>query len=271
MYAAATANATFNVAKAAQTITFPAPSTPIAYGTAVTLTATASSGLPVVYTVLSGPATVTGSSLRLTGAGTVVIAADQPGNANFNAAAEVTHTIAVTPVYPGDHILTATPNPVFVQNPVTFTATLGSSAGVPTGTVTFVELFPPTALSRIVGTATLSGGVATSATAGLTVGSHVIGALYNGDASFTPIQSATVTVVVQDFTLTINNPALVIPHGGTAVYSLTLTSVGGAGMAANINFSQAGTPDHSVITYSPAFVATGSGTTNVTLTIATPD
>ncbi len=264
LYAAATATATFTVTKAAQTITFPALPASVAYGTPVALGATASSGLPVVYTVLTGPALVNGSTLRLTGAGSVVVAADQPGNVNYNAAPEVTRAITVTPVFPAI-ILTAAPNPVFLLNPVTFTATLASAAGVPSGTVTFLE--GTTAL----GSGTLAGGVASFTTASLPLGPHTITALYNGDSVFTPIASQTVTVVVQDFTLTINNPALVIPHGGTAVYSLTLTSVGGAGMAANINFSNTGTPDHSAITYSPALVATGSGTTNVTLTIATPN
>ncbi len=48
--------------QAAQTITFPNPGTQT-YGVApVTLTATASSGLAVSYTVTSGPATVSGSN-----------------------------------------------------------------------------------------------------------------------------------------------------------------------------------------------------------------
>ena len=264
VYAAATINASFTVAKAAQTITFPALPSPVAYGTPVALGATASSGLAVVYTVLSGPAVVSGSTLRLTGAGTVVVAADQPGNANFLAAARATQSIAVTPVYPAI-ILTATPNPVFVQNPVTFTATLGSAAGVPSGTVTFLEGV------TVLGTASLSGGVAGFVTSSLALGSHTVTALYGGDSIFNSISSASVTVLVQDFTLVINNPAVVIQHGGTAVYSLTVTSVGGPGMAASIGFTQSGTPDRAGVSYSPATIATGAGTTKVTLTIVTPN
>lgn len=48
----------------------------------VTLQAVSSAGLPVEFTVESGPATLTGNLLTYTGIGTVVIAARQPGDAN---------------------------------------------------------------------------------------------------------------------------------------------------------------------------------------------
>lgn len=44
------------------------------------LEAAATSGLPVAFRVVSGPATVNGASVTLTGAGTVTIRAEQPGN-----------------------------------------------------------------------------------------------------------------------------------------------------------------------------------------------
>ena len=49
----------------------------------ITLTATASSNLPVSYTVISGPATVSGDILTVTGAGLVDVEADQGGNATY--------------------------------------------------------------------------------------------------------------------------------------------------------------------------------------------
>ncbi len=47
------------------------------------LTATASSGLPVTFSVLSGPATISGNTLTLTGVGTVTVEAKQDGNYSF--------------------------------------------------------------------------------------------------------------------------------------------------------------------------------------------
>ncbi|WP_190300464.1 MBG domain-containing protein [Rufibacter hautae] len=61
----------------------------------VTLEATASSGLPVLFSVVSGPATILGNLLTFTSAGTVVVQASQPGNKNFNPAPVVVRSIVV--------------------------------------------------------------------------------------------------------------------------------------------------------------------------------
>lgn len=81
-----------------QTITFPSLSALI-YGqsSTIALNATASSGLSVQYLVLSGPATVSGSTLTVTGGGSIVVAANQPGNDTYAAAAQVSQTLTVHP------------------------------------------------------------------------------------------------------------------------------------------------------------------------------
>jgi hypothetical protein len=84
------------IAPQAQTLTFEAPED-LPFGTpAIPLTATASSGLPVAFSVISGPATLSGSTLTLTGAGAVTLRASQPGNAGFLAAPEVDRSFQVT-------------------------------------------------------------------------------------------------------------------------------------------------------------------------------
>ena len=50
------------------------------------LTATSTSGLPVAFTVTSGPATLEGSTLSIIGAGTVTVRAAQAGSGSYNAA-----------------------------------------------------------------------------------------------------------------------------------------------------------------------------------------
>jgi predicted outer membrane repeat protein len=78
----------------AQRITFPAP-TPVVYGGGtIPLAAVASSGLAVTYTV-SGPATLSGSTLTPTGPGVVVVTASQPGNGSYVAANPVTQTVSI--------------------------------------------------------------------------------------------------------------------------------------------------------------------------------
>ncbi len=78
-----------------QTISFPGLTNPT-YGAApYSISATASSGLPVSFTVVSGPVTVVGSNVTITGAGAVSIQASQAGNSNYNAAPPVTNSFTV--------------------------------------------------------------------------------------------------------------------------------------------------------------------------------
>ena len=97
-YNAVTSSAiTQTVTAASQSINFPAPSSPVIYGVSpISLAATASSGLPVSFSVVSGPGTVSGSALTINGVGTVLVAADQGGNTNYSSAAQVTHSLVVT-------------------------------------------------------------------------------------------------------------------------------------------------------------------------------
>ena len=174
-YAAGSQTATFSVAVEAQTITFTQPTSPVSYGAApITLSANATSGLSVTFSVVSGPATVTGNTLSITGAGTVVVAANQNGNADFSAAPAVTRSITVNMVLPAIG-LSATPNPVLLQNNVTLTGTVSSTVSTPTGSVTFLEG------STQLGTAPVIGGIATLNTSSLTAGPDPISAVYSGD------------------------------------------------------------------------------------------
>ncbi|GAB3540662.1 hypothetical protein GCM10027443_38910 [Pontibacter brevis] len=113
-YSAATPVAqTFTVEKATQTITFdPLPNRAVG-DPPFMLNATASSGLPVSYAVVSGPATVSGNMVTLTGAGTVVIRATQGGGDNYNPAAPVERRFEVV----GDPVATGGILWEYVMNP----------------------------------------------------------------------------------------------------------------------------------------------------------
>jgi hypothetical protein len=87
------------VVPAAQTITFPALADRMTGDAPFTLGASASSGLSVQYVLVSGPATVLGNQVTLTGSsGTVTIEAQQAGNAGF---------LPATPVRQGFVVRTA--------------------------------------------------------------------------------------------------------------------------------------------------------------------
>jgi hypothetical protein len=93
--AASPVQQSFTVAKASQTISFAAIPSKTYGDSPFTLNAMASSGLPISFRVVSGPATISGNTVSLTGIGTVNIEASQGGNANYNAAAVVTQSFTV--------------------------------------------------------------------------------------------------------------------------------------------------------------------------------
>jgi len=94
---APTVTNTFNVGTLSQTITFPAiPDQTVT--SVVGLSATASSGLPVSFSVGSGPGTIAGNTnLTFTATGVVSIVASQTGDVMYAAAPDVTNTFNVLP------------------------------------------------------------------------------------------------------------------------------------------------------------------------------
>lgn len=86
----------FSVNPGPQTITFPTISEKDIVTTPnFTLNATASSGLTVSYSIVSGPATISGNTVALTGIGTVTIRATQAGNMYYQAATPVDNIFCV--------------------------------------------------------------------------------------------------------------------------------------------------------------------------------
>lgn len=110
-----------NSVKINQTVTFaPLPSKTFGDQPFV-LNATASSGLPVTFRIVSGPATVSGNVVTLTGAGTVVIEASQLGNATYNPASNVNQSFNVNTLSNG---------PTFLNNSqIVLNATCGNNDG----------------------------------------------------------------------------------------------------------------------------------------------
>ena len=133
-----------------QTITF-GPLVNVTYGVGpFTISATASSGLPVTFTVVSGPATVSGSTVTITGIGPVTIQADQAGNSQYLPAPPVQQSFTVAPA-----TLTVTannvtrlygqPNPTFTYGVTGFVYGENQSVltGTPNLTTTAVPSSPP--------------------------------------------------------------------------------------------------------------------------------
>ena len=196
-----------------QTITFgPLPNVILGV-TPITLTATASSGLAVSYSV-TGPASVSGSVLTILGRGTVAVTAIQAGDAAYGAATPVTRTFTV--FLPATVHAETSASPATVGWPVILSATVSGAGPVPTGTLTFFSG------STALGSGTLAGGVATLTTKALGVGSYTITAKYSGDATYAAASSGSLTETV------VTTPSLVLtaspnPAGAYAPFTVTAT------------------------------------------------
>lgn len=89
---------TGEIIKADQSITFAALPNKYVSDASYSLTATASSGLPVSFSSPdTGVLTITGSNVTLVGIGTATITASQAGDGNYNAATSVDRSQVVTP------------------------------------------------------------------------------------------------------------------------------------------------------------------------------
>ncbi|MBU6170509.1 MAG: immunoglobulin domain-containing protein [Verrucomicrobia bacterium] len=152
------ATASSTISKAAQTIDAIASISNKAFGDAAfAVTApSSSSSLPVTLSVKSGPATISDNTVTLTGAGTVVLAANQSGNANYNAAAEVTTSFSVSKAAQTIGAFTSIGNKTFGDAPFAVTAPTASSGLAIT-------------LSVKSGPATISGNIVTITGAGTVV------------------------------------------------------------------------------------------------------
>ena len=85
--------------KTAQTISFPHPGDRPSGSLPFLLEATTSSGLPVNFAVLDGPAVLLGNQLQITGPGLVTVQASQPGDGYYLPAPPVVRSFnAIAPV-----------------------------------------------------------------------------------------------------------------------------------------------------------------------------
>jgi hypothetical protein len=195
-----------------------------------------------------------GSTLTINGAGTVVIAANQAGNATYAAATQVTQSIVVDPASSAIAIA-STANPVLAQNAITLTATVSSQAGVPTGMVNFLDGTTP------LGPGTLSNGVATLTIASLAVGPHSISAVYSGCTNFVGATSAAITQSVMDISLSgtsSGSSSQTLTPGGSVIYSLAIEPNGGATFPVAVTLTVSGLPTTTTASITPAAWALSS-------------
>jgi hypothetical protein len=146
------ATGTLVVAKANQTVTFTNPGSKITTDS-VLLSATASSGLSPTFGVVSGPASVVGSTATFTGAGSVTLSANQSGDSNWNAAPQTNVTFSVTKATAT--VTLSNTNQVYTGSPKSVTA-----ATVPSGLTVDItyngSVTPPSAVGTYAVTGTVN-------------------------------------------------------------------------------------------------------------------
>ena len=212
-YAAGTQNASVPVATESQTITFVAPTSPVTYGVSpITLVATGgASSNAVVFSVVSGPATISGNTLTITGVGTVVVAANQAGNTNYAVATQVTQSIVVNQASQTIAFTTPASPVTYGVSPITLVATGGASGNA----VVF---------SVVSGPATVSGSTLTITG----VGTVVVAANQAGNANYTAATQVTQSIVVNQAsqTITFTTPTSTVTYG-VAPITLSASSTSG--------------------------------------------
>jgi uncharacterized protein YodC (DUF2158 family) len=230
--AAPQAQQSFAVGKADQTITFTstAPAGAKVGGPTYTVTATASSGLTVAFTIdasATSVCSISGSTVSFIGVGTCVIDANQAGDANYNAAPQVQQSF---PVAKGDQTIT-----------FTSTAPAGAKVGGPTYTVT------ATASSGLAVTFTIDASASSVCTiSGSTVsfigvGTCVIDANQAGNANYNaaPQVQQSFPVAKGDQTITFTSPAPAGAKVGGPTYTVTATASSGLAVTFTIDASAA--------------------------------
>ena len=157
-------------------------------------------------------------------------------------------------------------NQLLMGSGVSITATITTSGVTPTDKVTFFDGSPNTVL----GTASITNGMATLNLTSLSVGVHQIGASYPGDAQLaSAVTSNPVSVSVFDFTMP-DSTSLTLAAGAKTNNTVTLSVVpGGGGFPYSINFVCSGAPAGAICSVSPATITPGTSNGSVVVTIAT--
>lgn len=231
---------TLTVNKINQSITF----SPLALKTpsdpAFTLTATASSGLPVSYTSSNtAVATISGNTVTLIGTGTTTITASQAGNANYNPATSIQQSQVVKVNQTINFaLLTAK-----TFGDPTFSLTATASSGLP---VSYTS--SNTAVATVLGnTVTIVGGGATTITAS-----------QGGDVNYYAAPDLPQILTVNKSNQTITFAALPIKTYGNPSFSLTATASSGLATTYTSSNTSVATISGSTLTIS------GSGNSIIT-------
>ena len=254
-YSAATQSTSFTVHAAAPAIAFAVADH--TYGDpSFAISATSNSSGAIAYTVVSGPASLAGSTLTLTGTGTVVLQAAQAADGNYATATQSTRLIihAAAPA-----IAFAVADHTYGDPPFTVSATSNSS-----GAIAYTVVSGPASLAG--STLTLTG-----------AGTVVLQAAQAADGNYAAsTQSTSFHANPASFTLTSDSgdgastgAAATVRPGASATYAFLLTPQAGATFPQAVTLSVSGLPPGATYSFSPATIPAHSAAAGATLTVQT--
>ena len=273
-YATTTASVQLTVMQAPTVIGLSASATSVPAGTPFTLTAnvkSTTSQIPTGTVTFCKNGSVLGTaslangvatySLALTSLDGSTMTASYSGDTNFLTAKSNSVAIAAQPATT-TNLLTASPNPDPIGGTVTFTSTLSSLNGTPTGDVTFYDGTVSLAVVSLVS------GVAQYSTNTLTVGPHNITSVYAGSPLFSASTSNAVVETVPDFSISAA-PASRSLYTGEAT-SYTVTVMPGAGFDLPVALSCSQLPDNTTCAFNPAAIPGANGVSQLVIQTTAP-
>ena len=258
----------------ATTINLDSSANPSSFGQTITITA-----------MVSGSGGIPSGTVDFNwGSSTFTQTLDSSGQATFSTSVLAVGTTKVTVVYSGDSNfagstasldlvvnqaattigVTSSPNPSTYGQLVSFTATVSSNGGTPTGTVTFT-------VGAISATVTIASGQAVFTISNLTVGATSVSAVYSGDNNFlgststsappqtvnqattgTTLKSSlnpSVAGVPVDFTATVTSGNGLVPTGSVQFQdgSSVLGTVALSGGQAKLTVSSLNAGSHTIV------------------------
>ena len=218
--AAAQVLQTMVVAKGTQTISGFTPATPVAFGAiAQTLSAVKGASIsPLVFSVTSGPCTLSSLALSYTGAGSCVVAVNQVADTNYNTAATVSATVVVTPA-----------SQSISFSPVPTLAVGGMGTASATATSNLAVSFSTTSSTCAVNA---SSGVINATAAGTCVIKADQAGNNNYNAATQAVQSITVTQAISTTTLITSAASTVFGQSATFTASTTSNNASRTGTVA---------------------------------------
>ena len=237
-YAGSSSATVTQTVKPATTVVLTATPNPAMEGQPVTLTVvvtpSAATGLVQIFegTGILGTLTLSGGSASLTlspqdyafSVGTHSLTVNYNGDATYSASTSAPLTLTIVKRTATSMTLTSSPNPSAAGQAVTFTAKVTPSAA--TGSVLFVDG------TTVIATVAITGGTATFNSAALTVGTHGVTAVYNGDVNYAASSSPTITQTVNKAATSVvltasPNPAM---EGQPVTFTVAVTPSAATGL-----------------------------------------